>query len=61
MTNPAKLEAKRLMLVMQDGNKKISSLLNQLKSLKAKTAVARSEERSLVCIVLEDLLATYDI
>ena len=61
MTNPAKLEAKRLMLVMQDGNKKISSLLNQLKSLKAKTAVARSEERSLVCIVLEALVATYDI
>ena len=40
------------MLVMQDGIKKIASLVNQLKALRAKVSVTRSEERNLVALRL---------
>lgn len=52
VTQPAKIEAKRYMLVMQDGTKKLSSLVNQLKALRAKVSVTKSEERNLVALRL---------
>jgi hypothetical protein len=46
MINAEKVEAKRLLLVMTSGNKQVTGLLAQLKSLKSKITVCKSADRN---------------
>ena len=45
MADSDKLEAKRLVLLMNDGNKKVSSFMAQLKTVKARISVINSADR----------------
>ena len=47
ITDPSRVEAKRLLVVLTDGQKKITNLLSQLKTLKAKATASQSQERAL--------------
>ena len=47
ITDPSRVEAKRLLIVLTDGQKKITSFLSQLKTLKAKATASQSQERAL--------------
>ena len=46
MVNAEKVEAQRLLLVITSGNKQVTSLLAQLKSVKSKITVCKSEDRN---------------
>jgi len=46
MINAERVEAKRLLMVITSGNKQVVSLLAQLKSLKSKIGVCKSEDRN---------------
>ena len=46
MINAERVEAKRLLMVITSGNKQVGSLLAQLKSLKSKIGVCKSEDRN---------------
>jgi hypothetical protein len=46
MINAERVEAKRFLMVITSGNKQVGSLLAQLKSLKSKIGVCKSEDRN---------------
>jgi hypothetical protein len=46
MINAERVEAKRFLMVITSGNKQVVSLLAQLKSLKSKIGVCKSEDRN---------------
>jgi hypothetical protein len=50
LTNPDKTEAKRLLVVLTEGNKKTTNLLAQIKTLKARAAVSKSGDRALYAL-----------
>ena len=47
ITDPSRVEAKRLLIVLTDGQKKITNFLSQLKTLKAKATASQSQDRAL--------------